>query len=107
MSKRGHGGGKTYLCESCLNHCHHTDLWKSNNYEAFPPVRHDDGSLTERYVCAQCEAHADVKQSDDEEKKMLWETDWGRDGCGNSQPTLGGSLPGAAKYVIKASCKAP
>ena len=49
-------------------------------------------------MCAQCEAEAAV--GDDAEKKMLWETQRGRDGCGNSQPTLGGTLPGAAKYVI-------
>ena len=89
--------GKHYNCENCHFKFHHSELWKSPNHLAFPPVYHDDGSCTERFVCARCEAQADVEQCDDEEKKLLWEGDEGRDGCGNSQPTLGGTLPGAAK----------
>ena len=105
-------GGKKYPCGHCGLEYHHANLWQSPNHEAFPPVYHDDGSWTERYVCARREAQADVSQCDDEGKKRLWQTNEGRDGCGNSQPTLGGTLPGATKYVmlqrfVKASSKAP
>ena len=92
--------GKHYDCGFCRFKYHHTELWNSPNILAFPPVHHEDGSRTFPFVCARCEAQADVEQCDDEEKKVLWQTDQGRDGCGNSQPTLGGTLPGAAKYVI-------
>ena len=105
-------GGKHYECGHCGLTYHHSKLWRSPNHEAFPPVYHEDGSRTEQYVCARCEAEADVLLFGDDEKKRFWETNTGRDGCGNSQPTLGGTLPGATKYVmlqrfVKASCKAP
>ena len=104
-------GGKKYACGKCKITYHHTELWQSPNHLAFPPEYNEDGSCKKLFVCVRCQAFADI--GDDKEKLDAWKTEVGRDGCGNSQPTLGGTLPGAAKYVImlqrfvKASCKAP